>query len=66
VIDHGVINGRQITTAYAHQSQRVVEDGQRVAGELIGRTGNSTGPHPHFEVREEGDPVDTLKYVDEP
>lgn len=70
VIDHGVINGRQITTAYAHQSQRVVAEGQRVAaGELIGRvgsTGNSTGPHLHFEVREEGEPVDPLKYVDEP
>lgn len=70
VIDHGTIGGEQITTAYAHQSQRLVQEGQQVdAGELIGRvgnTGNSAGPHLHFEVRRNGDPVDPMKYVDEP
>lgn len=43
------------TTAYAHQSQLLTSMGRQVAaGEQIGAvgsTGNSTGPHVHFEVR---------------
>ena len=66
VVDHG----GGVSTAYAHQSARLVAAGDRVArGQLIGRvgsTGNSTGPHLHFEVREDGDPVDPLKYLEEP
>jgi murein DD-endopeptidase MepM/ murein hydrolase activator NlpD len=54
VIDHG---GGQ-TTLYAHQSRIAARQGQQVAqGELIGyvgNTGNSTGPHLHFETRSGG------------
>lgn len=54
VIDHG--NG--ISTAYAHQSRFAVHPGQTVkAGQTIGyvgSTGNSTGPHLHFEYIKNG------------
>jgi murein DD-endopeptidase MepM/ murein hydrolase activator NlpD len=70
VIDHGSRNGRNVTTAYAHQSSFSVSPGQRVSrGQRIGRlgsTGNSTGPHLHFEVRLDGDPVDPLGWVSPP
>lgn len=47
--------GNYVYTLYAHNSSRVVSKGDRVSkGQLIaysGTTGNSTGPHCHFEVR---------------
>ncbi|MFD0748459.1 M23 family metallopeptidase [Phytohabitans flavus] len=50
MIDHG----GGVQTHYAHQSRTVVQPGQKVeAGEVIGyegSTGDSTGPHLHFEV----------------
>lgn len=58
VIDHGVIDGRHITTAYAHQAKFLVKPGQAVTkGQtigVIGSTGYATGPHLHFEVRDNG------------
>jgi murein DD-endopeptidase MepM/ murein hydrolase activator NlpD len=63
VIDHG--NG--LATAYGHQSSIAVGSGTYVSqGQTIGyvgNTGNSTGPHLHFEVRVNGSPVDPLGYL---
>jgi murein DD-endopeptidase MepM/ murein hydrolase activator NlpD len=54
-------------TLYGHLSSIAVHAGDTVhQGEVIGAegsTGNSTGPHLHFEVRLDGDPVDPLPYV---
>ena len=63
IIDHG----SGVTTLYAHMSQKYVSVGQYVVqGEmigLVGRTGNTTGPHLHFEVRINGRYMDPLKYI---
>ncbi len=63
VVDHG--NG--LSTAYAHNSSIAVALGQQVAqGQVLaysGNTGNSSGPHVHFEVRVNGAAVDPLGYL---
>jgi murein DD-endopeptidase MepM/ murein hydrolase activator NlpD len=63
MIDHG----GGIVTLYGHNSKLVAKVGQKVEkGQLVsysGTTGMSTGPHLHFEVRENGQYVDPLKYV---
>lgn len=57
-IDHG----GGLVTIYAHNSELLVNEGDTVkAGQVIaksGTTGNSTGPHCHWELRVNGTPVD--------
>ena len=63
VIDHG----GGLATAYGHQSALAVGNGGTVSqGEVIGYvgcTGHCFGPHLHFEVRVNGQPVDPLGYL---
>jgi murein DD-endopeptidase MepM/ murein hydrolase activator NlpD len=66
MISHGKDSkGREIVTLYAHMQTMyakkgdVVQAGKTVLG-LIGSTGNSTGPHLHFEVRENDVRVDPI------
>jgi murein DD-endopeptidase MepM/ murein hydrolase activator NlpD len=63
IIDHG--NG--MTTLYAHCSELYVKDGDVVERgqpiSAVGSTGFSTGPHLHFELRANGEPVDPAAYL---
>ena len=63
IVDHG----NSISTLYAHQSSLAVGAGAHVGrGQVVGyvgSTGFSTGPHLHFEVRVNGNPVDPMGYL---
>ncbi|TML05762.1 MAG: hypothetical protein E6G36_01555 [Actinobacteria bacterium] len=62
-IDHG----GGMATCYAHQSSFAVSTGAQVAQDqvigYVGCTGHCFGPHLHFEVRIDGNPVDPLGYL---
>lgn len=63
IINHG----GGITSLYGHNQSLAVSAGRSVSqGEVIsycGSTGNSTGPHCHFEVRQNGEPVSPYSYL---
>ena len=62
ILEHGF----GYKTQYAHLDSILVKEGQKVKrGEIIGkagRTGGTTGPHLHYEVRYKGKHVDALNY----
>ncbi len=62
-IDHG----GGLATRYAHLSSIAVTPGQQLSpGAVVGRvgsTGRSTGPHLHYEVRIDGEPVDPTRFL---
>lgn len=63
IIDHNI----DYVTLYAHLSELLVKEGQVVAlGDGIGKvgsTGNSTGPHLHFEIRDFGRLTNPLEFL---
>ncbi len=67
IVEHGVVNGKPITTLYAHMSSTAVSKDQKVTkGQVLGyegTTGYSTGPHCHFEVRVNGQPNNPMNYI---
>ena len=65
IIEH--VNG--LTSIYKHNSSLVKSQGERVeTGEIIAFTGNTgeltTGPHLHFELWYQGEPVDPQSYIE--
>lgn len=66
-LDHGKDSqGRRVFTRYLHLSKFLVGPGETVkAGQpigLMGSTGWSTGPHLHFEINIDGNPVDPIQF----
>ena len=63
IIDHG----ERISTVYGHLSRCAVQVGARVDGGdvigIVGRTGNATGIHLHFEIRKADTALDPLDYL---
>ena len=62
-VDHG----GGFTTRYAHLSKIEVKEGQKVGiGQVLGKVGSSgrsTGPHLHYEVRQNGHPINPLRLL---
>ncbi len=62
-VDHG--NG--LSTRYGHMGSIAVSEGQSVTRGTVlgyvGATGRATGPHLHYEVRIDGDPVDPTRFL---
>ena len=62
-IDHG----NDLITRYAHLSKRLVKVGDVVlsGGNIgqVGSTGRATGPHLHFEVRQNGAPLNPVRFL---
>ncbi|MDN3239004.1 M23 family metallopeptidase [Glycomyces tritici] len=62
-----ISHGGGVSTCYAHQSEIWVNDGEYVDRDegigAVGSTGDSTGPHLHFEVRVHGDRVNPVGYL---
>lgn len=62
-----ILHGGGITTIYGHLWKVAVQPYKRIQkGQLLGHTGNtgfSTGSHLHFEVRQDGEPMNPLEWL---
>jgi len=60
-------HSKMYKTRYGHNSKRLVKVGQKVRkGQviaLVGSTGRSTGPHVHFEIRQNGTAINPVRYL---
>lgn len=73
IINHGTINGKKVTSRYGHLNKWLVNMNASVTkGKIIGKSGgipgsagagNSRGAHLHFEIRENGSPVNPTLYI---
>ena len=65
---HVIIKNGEISTLYAHCSEILIKEGERIdqgkAIAKVGSTGKSTGPHLHFEIRKNNVPVDPEKILE--
>ncbi|HET8768925.1 MAG TPA: peptidoglycan DD-metalloendopeptidase family protein [Pedococcus sp.] len=65
-IDHGILRGVDLVTAYNHMERIVVRGGHVSRGQVVGyvgTTGESTGCHLHFETYEDGIPKDPRRWL---
>jgi murein DD-endopeptidase MepM/ murein hydrolase activator NlpD len=65
-VDHGIVRGVNLVTAYNHMSRYAVHGGHVSRGQVIGyvgTTGSSTGCHLHFETYEDGVPKDPRRWL---
>ena len=62
-----ISHGSGLETRYAHAAKLLVKEGDRIKKNqvvaLVGNTGRSTGPHLHYEIRMNGEPLDPRKYL---
>lgn len=67
-IDHGVVDGSQVSSNYYHLSETIAENGSFVKqGDLIGKvgtTGTSTGCHLHWEIVQDGEKTDPMIFLE--
>lgn len=67
MIDHGQINNKRVVSLYGHLNTIKVNANQKVFSgneiALSGNTGNTTGPHLHFEITEDGIAINPSKYI---
>jgi murein DD-endopeptidase MepM/ murein hydrolase activator NlpD len=63
-VDHGA----GVATRYAHMGQIAIAEGQSVTRGTVlgyvGATGRATGPHLHYEVRVDGEPIDPMRFIE--
>jgi murein DD-endopeptidase MepM/ murein hydrolase activator NlpD len=66
MVDHGIVRGVNLVTAYNHMSRIVTRGGTVSRGQVVGyvgTTGTSTGCHLHFETYEDGTPKDPRRWL---